>query len=110
MDTATGGIYLVGCCQRAMDIPDTIAQAKAAAAAAMIPLMRGKVKVEAAISFVDEESCVGCGMCAELCTYGTLAMHRVRNVMTVNAMLCQRGVCAAACPSGAMSLHHFTFD
>jgi len=31
--------------------------------------------------------------------------------MTVNAVLCQGcGACAMACPSGAMNLHHFTFD
>jgi len=111
VDTATGGVYLAGCCQGPKDIPDTIAQARAAAGAAMIPLMRGKVKVEAAVAFVEDELCAGCGMCAELCTYGALALHPVRGVMTVNAVLCQGcGACAMACPSGAMNLHHFTFD
>ncbi|MDH7484737.1 MAG: CoB--CoM heterodisulfide reductase iron-sulfur subunit A family protein [Anaerolineae bacterium] len=111
VDTATGGVFLAGCCQGPKDIPDTIAQARAAAAAAMVPLMRGKVKVEAAVAFVEEELCAGCGVCAELCTYGALALHPVRGVMTVNPVLCQGcGACAMACPSGAMNLHHFTFD
>ena len=111
VDTATGGVFLAGCCQGPKDIPDTITQARAAAAAAMVPLMRGKVKVEAAVAFVEEELCAGCSMCAELCAYGALSMHPVRGVMTVNAVLCQGcGACAMACPSGAMNLHHFTFD
>lgn len=73
--------------------------------------MRGKVKVEAAIAFVEEELCAGCSMCAERCTYGALTLHTVRRVMTVNPVLCQGcGACAMACPSRAMNLHHFTFD
>ena len=38
VDTATEGVFLAGCCQGPKDIPDTVAQAKAAAAAAMIRL------------------------------------------------------------------------
>jgi heterodisulfide reductase subunit A len=38
VDTESEGIYLAGCCQSPKDIPDTVAQAKAAAAAAMIRL------------------------------------------------------------------------
>jgi heterodisulfide reductase subunit A len=111
VDTATGGVYLAGCCQSPKDIPDTIAQARAAAAAAMIPLMRGRVKIEAAVAYVDEELCAGCGMCADVCVYGAPSLHPVRGKMTVNAVLCQGcGACAMACPSGAMNLHHFTFD
>jgi len=81
VDTATGGVYLAGCCQGPKDIPDAIAQARAAAGAAMIPLMQGKVKIEAAVAFVSEELCAGCGMCAELCAYSALEMHPVRGVM-----------------------------
>jgi len=80
---ATGGVYLAGCCQGPRDIPGKIAQAKAAATAAMIPLMWGKVKVGAAISLVDEDICLGCGMCAELRTYSALALHTMRGTMTV---------------------------
>ena len=77
----------------------------------MIPLMRGKVKIGAAVAYVSEDLCAGCGVCSDLCTYGALAMHPVHSVMTVNPVLCQGcGACAMACPSGAMNLHHFTFD
>ena len=53
-------------------------------------LMRGKVNVEATIGLVYKEICAGCGTCAVLCTHGALALHPVRGVMTVNAVLCQR--------------------
>jgi heterodisulfide reductase subunit A len=111
VDTALAGLFLAGTCQGPKDIAETIAQARAAAAAALIPLMRSEVPVEAATSFVDEELCAGCGQCAQVCAYSALALHPVRHVMTVNPVLCQGcGACAAACPSGAINVHHFTFD
>jgi heterodisulfide reductase subunit A len=105
------GLFLAGACQGPKDISETVAQARAAASAVLIPLMRGQVPVEAATSFVDEELCAGCGQCAQICAYSALSLHPVRGKMTVNAVLCQGcGACAAACPSGAINVHHFTFD
>jgi heterodisulfide reductase subunit A len=111
VDTSMAGIFLAGACQGPKDIPETIAQARAAAAAAMIPLMRGTVPVEAATAWVDEELCAGCGQCASVCTFAALSLHPVRGVMMVNAVVCQGcGACATACPSGAITIKHFTFD
>jgi len=111
VDTVNDGIYLAGCCQGPKDIPDTIAQAKAAASSAMIPLSRGKVKVESVTGVVEVELCAGCGICESLCTYGALTRDDRRGIMTVNKVLCKGcGACAAACPSGTMTLSHFTHD
>jgi heterodisulfide reductase subunit A len=38
MESGVPGVFLAGCCQSPKDIPDTVAQAKAAASAAMIML------------------------------------------------------------------------
>jgi heterodisulfide reductase subunit A len=104
-------LFLAGTCQGPKDIAETVAQARAAAAAAMIPLMRGQVPVEAATSFIEEELCAGCGQCAQVCAYSALSLHPLRQVMTVNPVLCQGcGACAATCPSGAINVHHFTFE
>ncbi len=111
VDTAVAGVFVAGCCQGPKDIPDSISQARAAASAALIPLLRGRVNIEAAIADVDSEACAGCGICQAHCTYGALTTHPSRGVMTVNAVLCQGcGACAAACPSSAINLHHFTFE
>jgi heterodisulfide reductase subunit A len=111
VDTVNDGIYLAGCCQGPKDIPDTIAQAKAAASSAMIPLSRGRVKVESVTGVVEVELCAGCGICESLCTYGALTRDARRGIMTVNKVLCKGcGACAAACPSGTMTLSHFTHD
>jgi heterodisulfide reductase subunit A len=111
IDTTTDGVFLAGTCQGPKDITDTVTQAKAAASSALIPLSRGRVKVESIVSVVNPEICSGCGICEGLCTYGALSLHPWKGVMTVNEVLCKGcGACAAACPSGAMILSHFTHD
>ena len=109
VDTAVAGVFLAGCCQGPKDITESIAQARAASSAAMSLLMRGKVTVEAATSFVDEQLCAGCGQCAQVCSFSALSLHPVRGVMIANPVLCQGcGSCAVTCPSGAIDVHHFT--
>jgi len=109
VDTAVDGVFLAGCCQGPKDIPDTIAQAKAAASSALIPLIRGAVQVEAATAVVDVEECAGCGTCVEVCPYGAPALDPYLNVSVVNAVLCKGcGACASACPSKAIHLQRFT--
>jgi heterodisulfide reductase subunit A len=111
IDTTTDGVFLAGTCQGPKDIADTVAQAKAAASSALIPLSLGRVKVESIVSVVDEGICSGCGICEGLCAYGALSLHPWKGVMMVNEVLCKGcGACAAACPSGAMTLSHFTHD
>lgn len=111
IDTTTDGVFLAGTCQGPKDIADTVAQAKAAASSALIPLSRGQVKVESIVSVVNQEICSGCGICEGLCAYGALSLHPWKGVMTVNEVLCKGcGACASACPSGAITLSHFTHD
>ncbi len=109
VDTTSDGVFLAGTCQGPKDIPDTVAQAKAAASSALIPLSMGKAKVEAIISSVDQVRCVGCGLCEPTCPYGALSLHRWRGIMTINEVLCKGcGACSVACPSKAITLGHFT--
>jgi heterodisulfide reductase subunit A len=111
VDTAVDGVFLAGCCQGPKDIVDTIAQAKAAASSALIPLIRGTVPVESATAVVDEEWCAGCGMCVEVCPYGAPALDPVWGFSRINAVLCKGcGSCASACPSKAIRLQHFSSE
>lgn len=111
VDTPTDGVYLAGCCQGPRDIPDTVAQASAAASKCLSLISKGKVRVEPAIANVDENLCQGCGQCEEICDFHAPKVISKNGVMvsTVNETLCKGcGACAVACPSGAMSIKHFT--
>jgi heterodisulfide reductase subunit A len=109
VDTATDGVFLAGTCQGPKDIPDTVAQAKGAAASALIPMSRGTVKIEAISAVVDEDLCSGCQICVSVCPYGAISFDEKDKVSRVNEALCKGcGTCGAACPSGAMSTSHFT--
>ena len=107
VETASDGIFLAGCCQGPKDIPDTVAQAGAAAAAALAMMDRGEVELEPYIAEVDAERCSGCGECVIACPYR--AIQVVEGIAQVNEYLCKGcGTCIAACLPKALRLNHFT--
>jgi heterodisulfide reductase subunit A len=107
--TMTDGVFVVGCCQSPKDIPDTVAQASAAAARALALISKGKVEIEAATAVIDEEHCAGCKVCIALCPFKAISFDETKKVSRVNEALCKGcGVCVAACPSGAIKGKHFT--
>jgi heterodisulfide reductase subunit A len=114
VETPVEGIFLAGCCQGPKDIPDTVAQAKGAAAAAAVPLSQGRVRINPTISEIDREKCSGCGICEPLCPYGAISMsesaagHPRARIEMTQCKGC--GVCTTACPSTAIMLHGYTED
>jgi len=107
--TMTDGIFVAGCAQGPKDIPDTVAQASAAAAAVLAMIGRGTIDVEAATSVVDQEFCSGCKTCASVCPYNAISFLEDKKVAEINDILCKGcGVCVAACPAGAIIGRHFT--
>jgi heterodisulfide reductase subunit A len=109
VSTATGGIFLAGCCQGPKDIPDTVAQSMGAAGEAIALLAKGTVKTRAEISLIDPDLCSGCKTCIGVCAYSAIRFDETRGISVVNEALCQGcGSCAAACPSSAAGVKHFT--
>ncbi|MBA7487173.1 Ferredoxin-type protein NapF [subsurface metagenome] len=109
VSTMTDGIFLAGCCQGPKDIPDTVAQASAAAAEALAMISKGRVEIEAATAVIDERICSGCQACLEVCPYSAIEFDEEKKVCRVNQALCKAcGACTAACFSDAVSLEHFT--
>jgi heterodisulfide reductase subunit A len=106
VSTFTDGIFLAGACQGPKDIPDTVAQAGAAAAEALALVDRGYVEMEPTTAYVMREECSGCKTCIPLCPY--TAITRVDGKAEINPVLCKGcGTCVAACPSGSIRQNLF---
>ncbi len=119
VESPTAGIFLSGVCQGPKDIPETVAQAGAAAVKAIGLLAKDKLTTNPCTARADELLCNGCSTCANVCPYGAISyetklindhgIREDRRVAVVNNALCQGcGACTVACPSGAMDLQGFS--
>jgi len=123
------GIYFCGLAHGPKPLNESIAQAKAAAAKAAIPLAKGKAAVapivsrvdkplakgKAAVapivSRVDKDICIGCGICESLCPFNAIRLFKVnkrRKAETITASCKGCGICASHCPALAISMGGFT--
>jgi heterodisulfide reductase subunit A len=111
VNTFTEGIFIAGCCQGPKDIPDTVAQAGAAAAEALVLIDKGHVEQEPNTAFVNEIECSGCKSCVPLCPYTAIAFVDEKKKAVINEALCKGcGTCVAACPSGSITQNLFEDD
>ncbi|MCL1815146.1 MAG: CoB--CoM heterodisulfide reductase iron-sulfur subunit A family protein [Treponema sp.] len=119
VETQTGGVFLCGTAQGPKDIPDTVAQASAAAAKVLGLLAKDQLETSPMISAVDATKCSGCRFCEQVCPAKAISMVDVpsiyngkrvtRSVAQVNSGLCLGcGACSAACRTGCIDLLGFT--
>lgn len=109
VSTATSGVFLAGTCQGPKDIPDTVAQAKGAAAECLALSSAGVVEISPMISNIDPDICIGCQACIVLCAYTAIEFNQYKGISEVNEAVCKGcGSCAGHCPSGAAKIRHFT--
>ena len=109
VSTFTDGIFIAGACQGPKDIPDSVAQAGAAAAEALSLIVKGYVELEPNTSFVNEDVCSGCKTCIQACPFSAISFVAEKGISSVNEALCKGcGTCVVACPSGAMQQHLFS--
>ena len=120
VESPTAGIFLSGTCQGPKDIPETVAQAGAAAAKVIGLLSKDRLTCNPCVAQPDELMCNGCSSCEKVCPYGAITYADkefrgpnrttlLRRVAQVNPAVCQGcGACTVACPSGAMDLKGFS--
>ena len=120
VESPTAGVFLSGACQGPRDIPETVAQAGAAAAKVIGLLAKDKLLGNPCVAHSNELMCNGCSTCENVCPYGAITYidkefrmpdrsTRIRRVANVNKAVCQGcGACTVACPSGAMDLNGFS--
>jgi len=121
VETFAAGVFLAGTCQGPKDIPDTVAQASAAAAKVMGLLSKTELATEPMVSEVDINKCSGCGLCVPICPYNAITLEEIqerghhgpimRNIAVINSSLCQGcGACVPACRTAALNTKGFTDD
>jgi heterodisulfide reductase subunit A len=114
VDFATDGIFLCGLAHSPRLIDESISQALAAAARVNTVLSKPFIEAEGVVSVVDEDKCIGCGRCEELCEYGAPRLEEVSPGVfksKVNEALCKGcGSCVVECCSRAIRSKHFRSD
>ena len=120
VESPTAGIFLSGACQGPKDIPETVAQAGAAASKVIGLLAKDHLTCNPCVAQPDEMMCNGCSNCEKVCPYGAITYidkefrgpnrtTLIRRVAQVNPAVCQGcGACTVACMSGAMDLKGFS--
>jgi heterodisulfide reductase subunit A2 len=108
VSTFTGGVYIAGACQGPKDIPDSVAQAGAAAAEALALIDSQVVEIEPYTAFVLEDDCSGCKSCVSICPYHAILFVEDKKKASINEVLCKGcGTCVAGCPSGSIVQNFF---
>ncbi|MFW9942497.1 MAG: FAD-dependent oxidoreductase [Candidatus Thorarchaeota archaeon] len=121
LDFATDGIFLCGCAQWPKNIQDSISQACGAAGRASRFLSAKEITTSGLVAEVDQDMCIGCGTCEEVCAYNAVELSDtlkefedvslIIKKSSINPNLCKGcGTCAANCPIGAISVKHYDFE
>jgi heterodisulfide reductase subunit A len=117
VETNTAGVYLAGACRGAADIPDSVAQASAAASKVQNLFSKSALEREPTIAEVNETTCIGCFACMNVCPYNAPEEKElrdrggklIRKVATINPGVCQGcGLCLSVCRPKAVDLNGFT--
>ena len=110
VDSQRAGIFIAGTAQGPKGIPETIAQAKAAAARVTSMLQAGMAVTPVEVAFSDPGVCIGCAVCVNVCPQGAVRLvDGDRPHAVVDQASCRGcGICAAECPAGAMTVGGFS--
>jgi heterodisulfide reductase subunit A len=111
LETILDGVYLAGTCQGPKDIAGSMTQASGAAAKVMGMFAHDTITLDGIVCEIDPEKCSGCQRCYQQCPFQAVEMVSIAGktsaqVITSACKGC--GVCAGACPEGAVIAYGFT--
>jgi heterodisulfide reductase subunit A len=109
VDFATDGIFMAGMAHSPKFIDETISQAYGAVARACTIISKKTLETEPIVAEVNEDLCVGCRICMEVCPYNAIERDDELRKAHITKALCKGcGVCAATCPHKAITMCNFT--
>jgi heterodisulfide reductase subunit A len=117
VETNAAGVFVCGVCQGPKDIPESVAQASAAAGKVLVMFSHENLSREPEIARVNETTCAACFACRRACPYHAIDQAEIRDrggklikrTARVNPGLCMGcGTCVAVCPSKSADLDGFT--
>jgi heterodisulfide reductase subunit A-like polyferredoxin len=107
VECATDGVFICGLAHYPKPLEESIAQAQAAASRAITVLAQKTLQVSGEVAVVNPMKCSACGVCMEICPYGSPGFND-RGLAEINSALCKGcGLCVASCRSGAIDLKGF---
>ncbi|UCD91635.1 MAG: hydrogenase iron-sulfur subunit, partial [Methanobacteriota archaeon] len=89
------------------DIPDSVAQASAAAARVSEILGMGKIESEPPTATVIRSKCAACLTCTRVCPYNAINPKAVTFAEVIPTQCEGCGICTASCPGEAIVLPNF---
>jgi heterodisulfide reductase subunit A len=114
VDCAIDGIFICGLAHYPKPVDESIAQAQAAVSRAITILSKGYVLINPYTSVINQELCIGCGLCEMLCPYGAIHLVPIpgagHKAESISALCKGCGTCAAGCPQKAIDIRHFKDD
>jgi heterodisulfide reductase subunit A len=117
VETNTAGIFIAGACHAPKDIPESVAQASAAASKVQVMLAADELTREPEIAAINEQTCAACFTCFHTCPYHAIEKIElktakgafIKRTARVNPGLCMGcGTCVSVCPSKSADLLGFT--
>ena len=113
IDSPTDGIFFAGACQDTNDIPASVAQGSAAASRASRILHSDSWQIEPTVAVVWPDRCVSakgqaCGICARACPYGAIDYTKGLAAEVITAKCHGCGACVGECPHDSITQLHYT--
>ena len=78
---------------------------------AVTVLAKPSIEISPLVSQVDEEKCIGCGLCVEVCSFAAITLEEIEGkgyrAKNIPASCKGCGLCASSCPQHAIDMLHF---